>query len=161
MKLRKPENCNTPELCGRIRIAILTTLVINENHMQRPRFIGPEVVEGQGSTNWKDGSPPHTTLTKVWHMDVTALTNSQNHHPRYMDMNMDIIAFQNEAEKVQHESAMEALSQQFPEEEDLVRQLYLQKLKEYMPEATIRTFVSIFVVREIKGTLNHKQSVIH
>lgn len=71
------------------------------------------------------------------------------------------IPFQDEAEKVQHESAMEALSQQYPADEHLVRRLYLEKLREYMPEATIRTFVSIFVVRDIKETLSSRESTIH
>lgn len=63
------------------------------------------------------------------------------------------ISFQDEAEKVQHESALEALNQQFPDQEDLVGRMYQQKLQEFMPEASIRSFVSIFVTREIKGTL--------
>jgi hypothetical protein len=68
-------------------------------------------------------------------------------------LSMDWLDFEDEAEKVQHESALVALSQQFPEEEELVRDLYQQKLREFMPEATIRTFVSIFVTRDVKGTL--------
>lgn len=71
------------------------------------------------------------------------------------------ISFQDEAEKVQHESALEALNQQFPDQEDLVGHLYRQKLREYMPEATIRTFVSIFVSRDIKGTLSHREANTH
>lgn len=63
------------------------------------------------------------------------------------------ISFQDEAEKVQHESALEALNQQFPDQEDLVGRMYRQKLQEFMPEASIRSYVSIFVTREIKGTL--------
>lgn len=74
---------------------------------------------------------------------------------------MEFVDFANEAEKVQHESAVEALSEQFPEKAGLVRALYRQKLEEFMPEATIRTFVSIFVTREVKGALNRLQSELH
>lgn len=84
---------------------------------------------------------------------------------RYMSQQhsdpMAWIAFQDEAEKVQHESAMAALQEQFPEKGNLVRQLYLQKLREFMPEASIRNFVSIFVSREIRGTLLRLQKEIH
>ncbi|MHB1398742.1 MAG: three-helix bundle dimerization domain-containing protein [Trichloromonadaceae bacterium] len=74
---------------------------------------------------------------------------------------MEFVDFANEAEKAQHESAVEALSEQFPEKQGLVRALYRQKLEEFMPEATIRTFVSIFVTREVKGALNRLQSQLH
>lgn len=74
---------------------------------------------------------------------------------------MDLVDFTNEAEKVQHESAVEALSEQFPDKQGLVRALYRQKLEEFMPEATIRTFVSIFVTREVKGTLTRMKSELH
>lgn len=81
----------------------------------------------------------------------------------YLDgyQGMNFVDFTDEAEKVQHESAMEALSNEFPDQEPLVRALYRQKLEEFIPEATIRTFVSIFVTREIKGALNRMQSELH
>ncbi len=71
---------------------------------------------------------------------------------------MDFVNFTNEAEKLLHESALEALSEQFPEKQGLVRALYRQKLEEFIPEATIRTFVSIFVTREVKGALKRMRS---
>lgn len=91
------------------------------------------------------------------------LRHPYQNYLEYLDgyQGMDFVKFADEAEKVQHESAMEALSEQFPEKEGLVRALYRQKLEEFMPEATIRTFVSIFVTREIKGALSRMQSELH
>lgn len=92
-------------------------------------------------------------------MDTGNYSKNTDFNNGFGDLSFDY--FENEAEKVQHESAIEVLSEQFPEREAQVRTLYMQKLAELMPEATIRTFVSIFVIREIKETLNRNKRGLH
>ena len=92
-------------------------------------------------------------------MDLVPI-REHNHFPSgYSSMNW--IDFQDEAEKVQHESALQALSEQFPRQRNLVRALYRQKLCEFLPEARIRAFISIFIIREIKGTLKRMKRRSH
>ena len=79
--------------------------------------------------------------------------------PRIRDLNQ--VEFYDEAEKTQHESALQALIADFPDQENQVCELYLRKLEDYLPEATIRTFVSIFVVREIRIALEKPATSLH
>ncbi|BCR06814.1 hypothetical protein DESUT3_38830 [Desulfuromonas versatilis] len=78
----------------------------------------------------------------------------ENRQADWLDVN-------DEAEKVQHESAIEALGEQFPEFRRVIRPMYLQALHELSPQARIRAFISIFVIREIKGKLLHMKQGAH
>lgn len=61
--------------------------------------------------------------------------------------------FEDEGEKSQHESALARLIESFPDQRDQVHRLYVETLREFAADATIRSFLSIFVIREVKGAL--------
>jgi hypothetical protein len=66
---------------------------------------------------------------------------------------MSQIFFQDELEKKQHEEAIKNLCDQFPDQQDLIRENYLQSLEPLLEDASIRTYLPIFVSRKIKAEL--------
>jgi len=65
---------------------------------------------------------------------------------------MDFIRFQITAEEGQHESAIDRLRDEFPELVEMVTHLYEGRLVELATEAKVRTFLSVFIVRELRET---------
>ncbi len=66
---------------------------------------------------------------------------------------MDTNLFQNDVEKHQHENAVEVLCNQYPEQCELIRSSYEEKLYKLLPEATIRSYLPIFISRDIRRAL--------
>lgn len=62
--------------------------------------------------------------------------------------------FRNDVEEHQHEQAIQRLCQQYPERRDFIRQSYLENLAPLSSEATVRTYLSIFVSRQVRALLN-------
>ena len=58
-----------------------------------------------------------------------------------------------EAEKTKHEDAIYRLCQEFPDKADFIRSSYLEVLERVATEATIRTYLTILVTREVKTLL--------
>lgn len=69
---------------------------------------------------------------------------------------MDTDLFQNDVEKNQHENAIEALCSQYPEQCRKIRSVYKEQLTKRLPEATIRSYLPIFISREIERSLSHQ-----
>jgi hypothetical protein len=65
--------------------------------------------------------------------------------------------FEDEAEKAKHEEAIERLCQEYPEKVDFIRQCYLEILERVSPEATIRTYLTILISKEVKALLRMKE----
>lgn len=61
--------------------------------------------------------------------------------------------FQDELEKSQHEDAINRLCQQHPEQCDLIRDSYLENLGPMIGDASIRTYLPIFVSRKVEEEL--------
>lgn len=69
---------------------------------------------------------------------------------------MSQIDFQDETEKNQHEEAINRLCDQYPNQQDAIRTSYLENLEPMIADATIRTYLPIFVSRKVKDNLkNH------
>ena len=68
---------------------------------------------------------------------------------------MSRILFQNELEEQQHEAAIDRLCDEYPEQSELIRQNYYQNLAPLLSDATIRTYLPIFVSRKVKDTLEN------
>jgi hypothetical protein len=66
---------------------------------------------------------------------------------------MDTSLFKNAAEKAQHENAVRSLCEQSPDYCDLIRTSYEEQLKKLLPEAHIRTFLPIFISRQVRQNL--------
>lgn len=66
------------------------------------------------------------------------------------------IPFKDEIEKSQHEEAINQLIEEFPEHRDLVRVSYLENLQHLIIDATIRTYLPIFVSRQVKDFLGSR-----
>lgn len=66
---------------------------------------------------------------------------------------MSRIDFQDEIEKNQHEEAINRLCEQFPNQQDMIRSSYLENLEPLIADATIRTYLPIFVSRKVKSAL--------
>lgn len=61
--------------------------------------------------------------------------------------------FRNDVEEHQHEQAIQRLCQQYPDRQDFIRQSYLANLEPLSSEATVRTYLSIFVSRQVQMLL--------
>lgn len=61
--------------------------------------------------------------------------------------------FKNELEEKQHEEAIKALCQEYPEKCQSIRKNYLDTLEPLILDAQIRTYLSIFVTRKVKALL--------
>ncbi|SHJ17362.1 Protein of unknown function [Malonomonas rubra DSM 5091] len=68
---------------------------------------------------------------------------------------MGHIDFQDDIEKNQHEEAINRLCEQFPGQQDQVRKNYLANLEPMIADASIRTYLPIFVSRKVKDYLEH------
>ncbi len=71
---------------------------------------------------------------------------------------MDTILFKNDVEKNQHENAIEVLCDQFPDRCGLIRTRYEKQLSEILPEATIRSYLPIFITRRIRHQLEDEKT---
>jgi hypothetical protein len=58
-----------------------------------------------------------------------------------------------ETEKTQHEDAIHRLCEEFPDKVDFIRRSYLEVLERVAAEATIRTYLTILITREVKTLL--------
>lgn len=63
------------------------------------------------------------------------------------------LPFKTDAERHQHESAMEELCQEFPDQCPLVRATYQERLQQSLADANIRTYLPIFISRQIRDRL--------
>ncbi len=63
--------------------------------------------------------------------------------PRYHD----------ELEAKQHEEAMNRLCEEFPDQQEFIRKNYLETLDPLIVDASIRTYLPIFVSRQVKARL--------
>jgi len=61
--------------------------------------------------------------------------------------------FQDDREKGQHEDAINQLCQEFPGQEDSVLNCYWDHLAQFTGQATIRTYLTILVSREVRKYL--------
>ncbi len=68
---------------------------------------------------------------------------------------MDASLFKTTAEKTQHENAIRSLCEQNPDYCDQIRINYEEQLKQLLPEAHIRSFLPIFISRQVRQTLEH------
>ena len=69
------------------------------------------------------------------------------------------VHFQDPAEKIQHQRALERLCEEFPEIREKLPELYEQVYSELAPGATIRTYISIFISRELRENLRSRQDL--
>jgi len=68
---------------------------------------------------------------------------------------MDQELFQNDIERSQHEEAINYLCDEFPQQCDLIRTSYLETLQPLLADASIRTYLPIFVSRKIRNYLDN------
>gem|GEM_PF-3384967 len=66
---------------------------------------------------------------------------------------------QDPAEKIQHQRALENLCEEFPEVRERLPELYEKIYSELATDATIRTFISIFISRELRENLRSRQGL--
>jgi hypothetical protein len=66
--------------------------------------------------------------------------------------------FQNDQEKTNHEDAINRLCQEYADREEFIRDNYMGMLDEYVPQATIRTYLPIIISREVKSLLLKQQN---
>ncbi len=66
---------------------------------------------------------------------------------------MITIPFKNDLEKNQHEAAIKMLCQEYPEQCPRIRSTYEEQLKRILPEATIRSYLSIFIARKVRESI--------
>lgn len=64
--------------------------------------------------------------------------------------------FQDETEKYQHEEAMSRLCAEFPEQKEQISRSYRENLKHLISDASIRTYLPIFVSRKVRDGLRKK-----
>jgi hypothetical protein len=69
------------------------------------------------------------------------------------------VQVQDPVEKVQHQRALENLCEEFPEVRERLPELYEEIYSELAPGATIRTFISIFISRELREKLRSRQGL--
>ena len=69
---------------------------------------------------------------------------------------MDQSLFQDEIERNQHEEAINRLCDEYPEQCELIRQNYLANLEPLLADASIRTYLPIFISRKVKDGLTNK-----
>lgn len=66
---------------------------------------------------------------------------------------------QDPAEIIQHQRALENLCEEFPEIREELPVLYERIYSELAPDATIRTFISIFISRALRENLRTRQDL--
>jgi hypothetical protein len=73
-----------------------------------------------------------------------------------MQLKGDIpMVFKNEIERNQHEEAINRLCDEFPKQSDLIRKYYLENLESLIADASIRTYLPIFVSRKVRKHLDN------
>lgn len=66
---------------------------------------------------------------------------------------MNPILFQDDVEKNLHEEAIKRLCDQYPGQQALIRKHYLENLEPQIANATIRTYLPIFISRKVEQSL--------
>ncbi len=61
--------------------------------------------------------------------------------------------YQDELEKNQHEEAINRLCDEYPQQCELIRKSYFENLEPLISDASIRTYLPIFVSRKVKNSL--------
>lgn len=69
---------------------------------------------------------------------------------------MGHVLFKDDLEKNQHEEAINRLCEEYPEQQDSIRQNYLENLEPLIADASIRTYLPIFISRRIKAQLERQ-----
>jgi hypothetical protein len=69
---------------------------------------------------------------------------------------MDQILFQDDIERHQHEEAIKLLCDEYPDQCELIQKNYLENLTPLIADASIRTYLPIFVSRKVKNGLENK-----
>ena len=64
--------------------------------------------------------------------------------------------FRDEYEAEQHEAAIAALCERFPQDRDFIRRQYEKLLEPLILDASIRTYLPIFVSRQLTGQLRSR-----
>jgi hypothetical protein len=70
---------------------------------------------------------------------------------------MDKSIFQDELEKTSHEDAIRRLCQEHPGQEEFIRKSYMELLEPLILEATIRTYLAIFVSRDVEAMISKQK----
>jgi hypothetical protein len=65
--------------------------------------------------------------------------------------------FQDDTEKAKHEDAIDRLCQENPDHAEFIRRTYLEILEKVSAEATIRTYLTILISKEVKALLKMKE----
>jgi hypothetical protein len=63
--------------------------------------------------------------------------------------------FQDDIEMHQHEEAIDRLCNEYPDQCELIRENYLKNLEPLIADASIRTYLPIFVSRKVKNGLEN------
>ena len=63
--------------------------------------------------------------------------------------------FLDEVEKNQHEAAISRLCDEYPAKCEFIRKSYLENLEPMIADASIRTYLPIFISRKVKDTLEN------
>lgn len=70
---------------------------------------------------------------------------------------MDKNIFQDELEKTSHEDAIKRLCQEYPGRDQFIQETYMELLEPLISEATIRTYLAIFISRQIKAMISKQR----
>jgi len=70
---------------------------------------------------------------------------------------MDKGIYQDELEMANHEKAIKRLCKEHPGQDDFIRENYLELLRPLSSRATIRTYLTIFVTREVKALISKQK----
>ena len=62
-----------------------------------------------------------------------------------------------EAEQIKHEEAISRLCEEHPAQSDFIRRSYLEILERVSPDATIRTYLTILITKEVKALLRMQE----
>jgi len=66
---------------------------------------------------------------------------------------MDPNLFQDEIEMNKHEEAISRLCDEYPVQCELIRKSYIENLEPMLADASIRTYLPIFISRKVKDNL--------
>ncbi len=69
---------------------------------------------------------------------------------------MNRALFRNEVEAKQHEEAVSSLCQLYPQQCEFIQQRYEELLAPLIAEASIRTYLPIFISRQVSGLLERE-----
>jgi hypothetical protein len=60
-------------------------------------------------------------------------------------------------EQIRHEETIDQLCQEFPDQVDFIRRQYLEVLERVSSEASIRTYLTILIAKEVRTLLRMQQ----